>query len=441
MLPWLLAANVGVLLLLLLLLGMPPAARHVAMPSRSVLPMQPMPPGQLAFLRLPGADVGMREWMHCGCGQLRHKLLACTFAHTSNGSDIVGKNATLIATHGAFAPLHHAAVNGLFSVGVFVTVVKDPVQRLWDLYRTGREVHSSGSQDHDHGDALSCLSLLPLDLAMRALDCAAFGVDSKQTCLAAICPSCPLACLDQVSNALVRQLGAREGDAAGADADVAMFTQAQRKLRFNFRVVGLSERPGDTFRLLKAAFGWLDSTACPLHSTAVPSSKDHPPPLLLEALQKRNAFDGQLYASAHASFERALAKLPKEATPEPMFVHVHGADTGGQDSKKNSKGKKKKQKKKQTTVEKDSDGEKVDSDGAQAQEAVGDGEKVDGDQTDADAKKVEDGNDAGEAPPQASARQKALLTAQWLTAQEADASSPDANPLADADESHETGDA
>ena len=67
--------------------------------------------------------------------------------------------------------------------------------------------------------------------------------------------------------------------------------------------------------------------------------------------------------------------------------------------------------------------------------AVGDGEKVNGDQTDADAEKADDGNDAGEAPPRASARQKALLTAQWLTAQEADASSPDdANPLADADE-------
>ena len=468
-LPWLLAANVGVLLLLLLLLAedeTPTAARtQVAMPARPAQPMQPMPPGQLAFLRLPGADIGMREWMHCGCGQLRHKLLACTFAHTSNGSDIAGKNATLIATHGAFAPLHRAAVNGLFSVGVFVTVVKDPVQRLWDLYRTGREVRSSGSQDRDHGDALSCLSLLPLDLAMRALDCAALGVDSKQTCLAAICPSCPLACLDQVSNALVRQLGARESDATGTEDDVAMFTQAQRKLRLNFRVVGLSERPEDTFRLLKAAFGWLDSTACPLHSTAVPSSKDHPPPLLLEALQKRNALDVQLYASARASFERALAKLPQEAAPEPMFVHVHGAGTGGQDSKKNSKDKKKKkkQKKKQSTVEKDSDGEKVDGDGetadshsekadghgekvdgdgVQAQEAVGDGEKVNGDQTDADAEKADDGNDAGEAPPRASARQKALLTAQWLTAQEADASSPDdANPLADADESDETGDA
>merc|ERR1712194_447441 len=144
-------------------------------------------------------------------------------------------------------------------------------------------------------------------------------------------------------------------------------------------------------------------TACPLHSTAVPSSKDHPPPLLLEALQKRNALDVQLYASARASFERALAKLPQEAAPEPMFVHVHGAGTGGQDSKKNSKG--------------------------------------NGDQTDADAEKADDGNDAGEAPPRASARQKALLTAQWLTAQEADASSPDdANPLAGADESDETGD-
>ena len=194
MLPWLLAANVGVLLLLLLLLAedetqLPRGTETSAFssrttPTRPVQPLQPMPPGQLAFLRLPGADIGMREWMHCGCGQLRHKLLGCTFAHTSNGSDIVGKNATLIATHGAFAPLHHAAVNGLFSVGVFVTVVKDPVRRLLDLYRNGREVHSSGSQDHDHGHALSCLSLLPLDLAMRALDCAALGVDSKETCLA-----------------------------------------------------------------------------------------------------------------------------------------------------------------------------------------------------------------------------------------------------------------
>eukprot|EP00964_Phaeocystis_antarctica_P117019 scaffold80867_cov69-Phaeocystis_antarctica.AAC.3 len=269
-----------------------------------------------------------------------------------------------------------------------------------------------------------------------------------------------------------------------------MFTQAQRKLRFNFRVVGLSERPEDTFRLLRAAFGWLDSTACPLHSAAVhtPSSEDHlerPDHTVLEALRKRNAFDVQLYASAHASFERALAKLPQEAAPEPMFVHVHGADSGGQDSKKSSKGKKKKkkvdrQKKKETTIEKDSDGEKVDShtdkvdsdgekagsdgekvdnhsekadsrsdkadshsekadsnsekadsDGVPTQEAS-DGEKVDGDQADADAEKADDSNDTGEAPPLTGARQKALLTAQWITAQEADASSPDANPLADA---------
>ena len=100
MLPWLLAANVGVLLLLLLLLAEHEAPMAARTPTRSVQPMQPMTPGQLAFLRLPGADIGVREWMHCGCGQLRHKMLACTFAHTSNGSDIVGKNATLIATHG-----------------------------------------------------------------------------------------------------------------------------------------------------------------------------------------------------------------------------------------------------------------------------------------------------------------------------------------------------
>ena len=68
--------------------------------------------------------------------------------------------------------------------------------------------------------------------------------------------------------------GAREGDAAGAEADVAMFTQAQRKLRFNFRVVGLSERPEDTLRLLRAAFGWLDSSACVPRSASLPSSKD-----------------------------------------------------------------------------------------------------------------------------------------------------------------------
>ena len=456
MLPWLLAANVGVLLLLLLLLAEDEAPMAARTPTRSVQPMQPMTPGQLAFLRLPGADIGVREWMHCGCGQLRHKMLACTFAHTSNGSDIVGKNATLIATHGAFAPLHRAAVNGLFSVGVFVTVVKDPVQRLLDLYRRGREVHSSGSQDHDHGDALSCLSLLPLDLAMQAMDCAALGVDSKQTCLAAVCPSCPLACLDQVSNALVRQLGAREGDAAGAEADVAMFTQAQRKLRFNFRVVGLSERPEDTFRLLRAAFGWLDSSACVPRSASLPSSKDEAPPQMLDSLQKRNAFDMQLYASAKASFERALAKLRQEAAPETMFVHVHGADTGGQDSKKKSKGKKKKHKKKETTVEKDSDGEQVDShsekadgdgetadshseradndgeklDGHGAQEAVGDGEKLDSDQADAGTEKADEGNDAGEAPPQASAKQKARLTA---ASREADDAS--------SEESYDTGDA
>ena len=328
-------------------------------------------------------------------------------------------------------------------MGVFVTVVKDPVQRLWDLYRhehlRGGEVHSSGSQDHDHGDALSCLSLLPLDPAMRALDCVALGVDSKQTCLAAICPSCPLACLDQVSNALVRQLGARESDAAGAEDEVAMFTQAQRKLRLNFRVVGLSERPEDTFRLLKAAFGWLDSTACPVHSTALPSSKDDPPPLVLEALQRRNAFDVQLYASAHASFERALAKLPQEAAPESMFVHVHGAGTGGQDSKKNSKGKKKKkQKKKQSTVEKDSDGEKVGGDGETAgshsEKADSDGEKVDVDGETADSHSEKADVDGEKVDGDGVQAQEAVGDGEKVNGDQ----TADANPLADADESDET---
>ena len=64
-------------------------------------------------------------------------------------------------------------------------------------------------------------------------------------------------------------------------------------------------------------------------SASLPSSKDEAPPQVLDSLQKRNAFDMQLYASAKASFERALAKLRQEAAPETMFVHVHGADTGG----------------------------------------------------------------------------------------------------------------
>ena len=219
-LPWLLAANVGVLLLLLLLLAEDTVVAgprtHAAMPTGLVQPMQPMPPGQLAYLRLPGADIGMREWMHCGCGQLRHKRLACTFAHThtNNGSDIVGKGATLIATHGTFAPLHRAAVHGLFSVGVFVTVVKDPIQRLWDLYRAA-EVRSSGSSglllQEQAEETRSCPALLPLERALHAWDCAELGIGtatvdtgSVATCLAAVCPRCPLPCMEQTSNALVR---------------------------------------------------------------------------------------------------------------------------------------------------------------------------------------------------------------------------------------------
>ena len=131
-------------------------------------------------------------------------------------------------------------------------------------------------------------------------------------------------------------------------------------------------------------------------------------------------------------------------------MHVHGADTGGQDSKKKSKGKKKKHKKKETTVEKDSDGEQVDShsekadgdgetadshseradndgeklDGHGAQEVVGDGEKLDSDQADAGTEKADEG------PPRASAKQKARLTA---ASREADDAS--------SEESYDTGDA
>ena len=134
----------------------------------------------------------------------------------------------------------------------------------------------------------------------------------------------------------------------------------------------------------------------------------------------------------------------------------NGADTGGQDSKKKSKGKKKKHKKKETTVEKDSDGEQVDShsekadgdgetagshseradndgeklDGHGAQEAVGDGVKLDSDQADADTEKADERNDAGEAPPRASAKQKARLTA---ASREADDAS--------SEESYDAGDA
>ena len=338
MMLWLFAANVGVLMLLLLLLAedAPAAAAATSHASadaepalalstlaKQLQPLQPMPPGQLAYLRLPGSDLGMREWMHCGCGQLRQKKrLGCTFAHTANGTDIQGKGATLIATHGAFAPLHRAAANGLFSVGVFVTVVKEPIQRLWDLYRTAHELRGSvGWQDHKD-DAWRCLSLLPLERAVKALDCAAVGVDPKEACLATVCPTCPLSCLDQVSNALVRQLGAAEGAGAGVDADVAMFQRAQRRLRFNFRVVGLTERPEDTYRLLQAAFPWLVSPACTLRDAAGPAVKDRPPPQLLEALQKHNAMDQQLFASARAHFEKALVRLDRPASAD-------ASDAGG----------------------------------------------------------------------------------------------------------------
>ena len=220
-----------------------------------------------------------------------------------------------------------------------------------------------------------------------------------------------------LTSALLRQLGAREDESdSAAAASVAMFTLAQRKLRFNFRVVGISERPADTFRLLKAAFPWLAYAACPLRSGG-PSSKDQdrPPSPLLEALQKWNALDLQIYASAHASFTRALSKLDasaKEAKAvddeSSMFLHVHDASSEG---KKNSKGKKKKQKKKKATEE--ADGEKADSDGAKADSdgdsVGGDGEKadservptdktessgkkVDGDEAEADAKKADEGS-------------------------------------------------
>ena len=58
---------------------------------------------------------------------------------------------------------------------------------------------------------------------------------------------------------MTRQLG---GVADAAAVDEPALLRAQRRLREQFAVVGVDERPAETGTLLRAKFGWLQQPSC-----------------------------------------------------------------------------------------------------------------------------------------------------------------------------------
>ena len=77
--------------------------------------------------------------------------------------------------------------------------------------------------------------------------------------LADVCPDCALSCLRLLDSAMTRQLG---GVADAAAVDEPALLRAQRRLREQFAVVGVDERPAETGTILRAKFGWLQQPSC-----------------------------------------------------------------------------------------------------------------------------------------------------------------------------------
>jgi hypothetical protein len=103
---------------------------------------------------------------------------------------------------------------------------------------------------------------------------------------------------------------------AGADYDSLctreVLEKARDNLRHSFSVVGLSERLEESLALMKLRFGWKLSSYSSFNVTRSRPQKRDLPQATLDLIQKKNAFDVELYDCGREIFETAVRDNAEE---------------------------------------------------------------------------------------------------------------------------------
>ena len=233
------------------------AVAHTSPPTD----LTPMQNGLLTFVHTVGAGAALSGWLQCSCFSLRlHSGRGCRLTRVRDQVATIAKlpPTTLLDAVGALEPLRSNA--SAQRRDGFVAAVRKPVERVKSLYASVAAGATPAGVDPAQ---LRCLrGALPLESAMRVLDCAALQkaeAGTRAGCLADVCPDCALSCLRLLESAMTRQLG---GVADAAAVDEPALLRAQRRLREQFAVVGVDERPAETGTILRAKFGWLQQPSC-----------------------------------------------------------------------------------------------------------------------------------------------------------------------------------
>ena len=183
----------------------------------------------------------------------------------------------LVAGHASFGV--HRQLGG----GRYVTLIRDPVQRVLSHYRYAQ-------QRSEH----------PMHQLARTTTLDEMLRDGRW---------------HDLSNGQCRALAGDEATADGTEPE-AMFELARANLAEHFALWGLMERYAETLLMARAALGWQHLYYAPENATrpAPPSRKANPD---LEAVRRHNEFDIALYAELEATFQHTLDALVPD-WPHPL---------------------------------------------------------------------------------------------------------------------------
>lgn len=155
----------------------------------------------------------------------------------------------------------------------YITLLRDPVERVLSLYGFVREAPGHRLHEHVLRERIGLVEFVRSGMA-------------------------------QTMDAQVRRVAGVAGRARGS-----MVRRAVRNLRRDFAVVGLTERFDDTLRLLEATLGW---TVRPVARVNVTRDRLGPEDLSaaeLAAIRDANRRDLELYEAARTMFEERVAAL------------------------------------------------------------------------------------------------------------------------------------
>lgn len=173
---------------------------------------------------------------------------------------------SLVAGHAAFG-VHHQVGSGRY-----ITLIRDPVQRVLSHYRYAQQ-----RSEHPLHDLARTMTL---DEMLRA------GV------------------WPDLSNGQCRALAGAGETAGGAEPD-AMFERARANLTDHFALWGLMERYAETLLMARATLGWRHLYYAPENASR-PTSSARNASVELETVRRHNALDIALYDELETKFEESL---------------------------------------------------------------------------------------------------------------------------------------